>query len=507
MTGVITRGRVANGTAGDKPVAVVDVGSNSVRLVVYDGAKRVPIPVFNEKVICGLGRGLDASGRLHPKGYLLALQSLQRFAALTDAMGVDDITVFATAAVREASDGPEFVDRVALECGLRVRPIPGEEEARLSALGVLSAYPGATGLMGDLGGASVELVELRQGRLAKQATLPMGPIRSPAAIADTKRTIEGHLGALDWLGGARGGTFHAVGGAWRALARVHMTYMKYPLQVTHNYRIPGAEALTFSDMIANLSAGTLRAVPGISKKRVESVPFAAFLLKRLIEETGAANVVFSASGIREGCLFDRLPESVRKEDPLIAASRNLAWMTGRATADGETLYHWMTPAFPGEDRREARLRRAACLLADLEWSEHPDYRAEHALLRILRYPLIGVDHPGRAYMGLAVASRHSRIHKNLYNRFLRRLLDDREADRARATGLAMRVGYTVSGGVISLLEQTALRREGNNLVLELPKHADVLVGDVVQRRFKALAKALGCTPRVDYIKPAALVGA
>jgi len=507
MTGVMTLGRRADDGHGGKPIAVVDVGSNSVRLVVFDGAKRVPIPVFNEKVVCGLGRGLDTTGRLHPEGFSMAVQSLQRFAVLTDAMGVDDITVFATAAVREAADGPEFIAEVARKCGLQVRPIPGEEEARLSALGVLAAYPGADGLMGDLGGASVEIVRLRQGAIAEQATLPMGPIRSAAGGGDARRTIERHLGALDWLGGARDATFYAVGGAWRALARVHMNYMKYPLLVTHNYDIPGAEALTFTDMIANLSTGTLRKVPGLSRKRVESVPFAAFLLKRLIEETGVKNVVFSAFGVREGCLFDRLPEALRAEDPLIAASRDLAWMTGRATADGETLYHWMTPAFPDETAREARLRRAACLLADLEWSEHPDYRVEHALLRILRYPLVGVDHPGRAYMGLAVASRHSRVRKKLHDRFLRRLLDERETARARAAGLAMRLGYTVSGGVISLLEQTALRRENGVLVLELPDHADVLVGDVVQRRFKALAKALECTPKVEYIKASALVSA
>jgi exopolyphosphatase/guanosine-5'-triphosphate,3'-diphosphate pyrophosphatase len=505
MTGIMTRGRVADG--GNKPVAVIDVGSNSVRLVVFDGAKRVPIPVFNEKVVCGLGRGLDVTGRLHPEGFSMAVQSLQRFAALTDAMGVDDITVFATAAVREAEDGPQFVASVARKCGLAVRPIPGEEEARLSAFGVLAAFPGADGLMVDLGGASVEIVRLRQGAIARQATLAMGPIRSPAAGPDAKQTIVRHLAGLDWLESARGGTFHAVGGAWRALARVHMDHTKYPLLVTHNYVIAGAEARDFSEMIANKSAQSLRKLPGISKKRVESVPFAAYLLKRLIEETGVAKVVFSASGVREGCLFDRLPQAVRDQDPLIAACRDLAWMTGRATADGEALYHWMTPMFPGESEREARLRRAACLLADLEWSEHPDYRVEHALLRILRYPLVGVDHAGRAYMGLAVASRHSRVRKKLHNRFLRRLLDDREAGRARVTGLAMRLGYTVSGGVISLLEQTALRREDDDLVLELPDHADVLVGDVVQRRFKALAKALRCTPRVDYIKAAERVSA
>ena len=228
---------------------------------------------------------------------------------------------------------------------------------------------------------------------------------------------------------------------------------------------------------------------------------AALLLRRLIEKSGISKVVISAYGLREGCLFDRLPHKVRTVDPLIDASRNLAWMTGRATVDGEALYHWMTPAFPDETTRERRLRRAACLLADLEWSEHPDYRVEHALLRILRYPMVGVDHPGRAYMALAVASRHAQVRERLYNKLLKPLLDKGEAKRARATGLAMRLGYTLSGGVIALLEQSHIRREGDTLIFEMPESADVLVGDTVQRRFRSLAKLLRCEQRFSFVKP------
>jgi exopolyphosphatase/guanosine-5'-triphosphate,3'-diphosphate pyrophosphatase len=499
VTGILTQGRMAGGSEGSRPVAVIDVGSNSVRLVVFDETKRVPVPIFNEKVSCGLGRGIDATGRLNPEGVDLAIQSLRRFVALTEAMGVSDISAVATAAVREAADGPDFIAAVARECGLQVRTIPGEEEARLSALGVHSAFPDATGMMGDLGGASVELVRMVGGDFKEQVTLPIGPIRVADNKGDPAALITRHLDTLGWLGEAKGGTFHAVGGAWRALARVHQSYMKYPLMVAHDYRINRRDALSFSDLIAHLSQGTLRQVPGISKRRVESLPFAALLLEHLIERSGVTQVSFSAYGLREGCIYDRLPEELRAEDPLIATARDLAWRTGRATADGEALSRWMSPAFPEESPRESRLRRAACLLADLEWSEHPDYRVEHALLRILRYPLVGVDHPGRAYLGLSVASRHGRVSDVLFGKFLRTLLDDTEADRARATGLAMRLGYTVSGGVISLLQQTAIRREGNELVLELPDHAEVLVGDVVQRRFSSLAAALNCTPMVVFV--------
>ena len=506
MTGVITRGRSLNTQLDELPVAVIDVGSNSVRLVVYDSARRVAVPVFNEKVLCGLGRGIDSTGRLNPDGVKLALDSLQRFAVLMHAMGVDDVTAIATAAVREAENGPAFVEAVERRCGLKVRPISGEEEARLSALGVLSAVPAADGVVGDLGGASFEVVRVENSEIKTQATLPIGPIRlanrDELDHATASKIIDDSLVEIDWLNSARGKTFYAVGGAWRAMARMHMNLTDYPLHVVHHYELPAEQALAFAKSVAAGGRGKLRKFSrGVTRKRIGTLPFAALLLERLIEISAVSNVIISAYGLREGCLFDRLPDNIRAEDPLIDASRNLAWMTGRATVDGEALYHWMTPAFPDESEREKRLRRAACLLADLEWSEHPDYRVEHALLRILRYPMIGVDHPGRAYMSLAVASRHAQVKNSLYDQFLDPLLDKKEAKRARATGLAMRLGYTLSGGVISLLEQSHIRREGDRLIFELPEMVNVLVGDVVQRRFKSLAKILGCEPHFSFVKP------
>ena len=495
--GAIAPASLVTDSATISPVAVIDIGSNSVRLVVYDAAKRAPVPVFNEKVLCGLGRGLDSTGRLNPEGAKLAHSSLHRFAALTEAMGVTDINAFATAAVREAADGADFTAAVERDCGFPVRIITGAEEARLSALGVLAEIPQASGIMGDLGGASLEIVHLKNGENLNQATLPLGPLRMACGSSDDAGNgMEDHLAATAWLQSAQGGTFYAVGGAWRSWARMHMRHVDYPLSIVHHYEIPAKLVLEFAENITLLTPDALSGFAGLEEARAASIPFANLLLKRLVEESGVSSVLFSAYGVREGSIFDRLPGSLKAEDPLIAACRNLAAMTGRATADGDALFRWMSPAFDDESKAQARLRRAACLLADLEWSEHPDYRAEHALLRILRYPLIGVDHPGRAYMALAVASRHAKVNENLITRFRHGLMDGAESSRARAAGLAMRLAYTFSGGVISLLEQTALRRNGNRLKLELPDHADVLVGDVVQSRFRTLAQELGCQPRI-----------
>ena len=488
------------------PVAVIDIGSNSVRLVVYDAAKRAPVPVFNEKVLCGLGRGLDQTGRLDAEGAKLAQSSVHRFAALTQAMGVTDINAFATAAVREATDGAAFQAAVEEDCGFPIRVISGEEEARLSALGVTAEIPHADGVMGDLGGASLELVHFQSGENVNQATLKIGPLRRAYGLAKdgcSGGSIDGlddHLASVPWLQSARGGSFYAVGGAWRAWARMHMSHVDYPLSIAHHYEIPVSSALNFAAEISTLPPDALANLPSFESSRAEAIPFANLLLRRVIELTGVTSVLFSAYGVREGLIFDRLPKKLKAEDPLIAACCNLAAMTGRATADGDALFRWISPAFADETEDETRLRHAACLLADLEWSEHPDYRAEHALFRILRYPLIGVAHPGRAYMALAVASRHAKVDEDLIESALHGLMDREETSRARATGLAMRLAYTFSGGVMSLLEQTALKRDNNRLKLEMPAHADVLVGDVVQNRFRSLAQELGCETQISSVE-------
>jgi exopolyphosphatase / guanosine-5'-triphosphate,3'-diphosphate pyrophosphatase len=503
LPGIITRGKDTIQAASERPVAVIDIGSNSIRLVVYDSLSRVSFPVFNEKIECGLGRDLDRTGCLHPDGVNMARQSLHRFVALLNAMGVAQVVAVATAAIRDAKDGPAFAKELEAFCDFPIQILSGKEEARISANGVLSAIPNAAGFVGDLGGGSVELVAIEGGRIKELSTLPLGPIRmareividADAALQVVNRNIEG----LDWIGDGEGKAFYAVGGAWRAFASAHMAHIGYPLNVSHHYEIATPDAIKFARHIESLSPEDIAALPGPSRKRSETLAYASVLLERLLTISKVDKVVFSAYGLREGCLYEQQPEPSQEEDPLIEICHRVSTLTGRLTADGEALFHWISPAFKEDEAWQIRLRRAACLLADLEWSEHPDYRVEHALLRILRYPLVGVDHAGRAFMALAVASRHAKVRSQLMTRFVEPLLSPPEMDRARATGLAMRLGYTFSGGVVSLLEQTSLSRDGDRLTLCMPDHADVLVGDVVQRRLKSLAQALGCTPDVTYV--------
>src|SRR5437764_978527 len=373
-------------------VAVVDVGSNSLRLVVFERLGATLLPMLNEKVMCALGRGIASSGRLSRDGVELALANLQRFVALARALGVDHLAIIATAAVREASDGRSFAAEAERRCGVPVRIVEGSEEARLSAAGVLAGIRDADGVASDLGGGSVELVRVDSAAsqpLGAGVSLPLGPLRL-AELGDNRKalreTIERAIAELPVLRQAAGKTLYLIGGAWRAIARLHMEQTHYPLHIIHEYTIARRPAEGFVEIIAGQSRRSLERITSISRKRLELVPLAALILRRLIAAGRPERIVFSAFGLREGYAAGLLSPDPRT-DPLIAAAKGIAASQSRAGGDGDRLQRWAAPIFPGLDEDGRRLHRAACWLSDFAWTEHPDYRAEHAFTRSLRMPV------------------------------------------------------------------------------------------------------------------------
>lgn len=475
-------------------VGVIDVGSNSIRLVVYDKASRSPAPVFNERVLCGLGRGLARTNRLSPDGRERALDNLARFSLLARHMGVSRLYILATAAVRDAIDGNTFVEEAERRCKNKISVLSGRDEAQLSALGVLSGAPQADGIMGDLGGGSLELVELKVGHIGQQVTLPLGPLRLiETSDGEPKRSrglVDDALGALKWLPECKGRSFFAVGGAWRAIARLHIEHSRYPLHVIHHYRVAREEMIEFCRLITGQSRKSLEAMSSnVSRKRLDILPHAALVLHRVLRAAGPTHVVFSAQGIREGQMFSLLSEALKREDPLISAASELALVDSRFAPIGEEMFAWMSPLFPGEDVEIARLRKAACHLGDIAWREHPDYRAEHACLRILRMPLAGIDHPSRGFLALAIYARYSGRAGGDEARGARVLLEQERIELATRIGLAIRVGISVSGGTSSLLRRTSLGLDDERLTLALPDDAAELRGEQIERRVDALANA------------------
>jgi exopolyphosphatase/guanosine-5'-triphosphate,3'-diphosphate pyrophosphatase len=486
-------------------IAVVDLGSNSLRLVVFERLGAALFPLLNEKVMCALGRGIASTGRLNADGMALALVNLRRFVALAGALAVDHLAVMATAAVREASDGPSFASEVERQCGVPVKIIDGTEEARLSAAGVLAGIPKAEGLVGDLGGGSVELVTVRTaaageiGQIGRGITLPLGPLRL-AELGDSVKAIseaaERALSAATFLRATPRKNLYLVGGAARAIARLHMEHTHYPLHIVHQYTIGRRQAEAFFDIIGRQSRKSLERITSIARKRLELVPPAALVLRKLIAVAEPQSVVFSAFGLREGYAYGLIPASERKADPLIATCAAISQRQSRFHVDGDRLQEWTAPLFPNLPEGERRLHRAACWLSDIAWSEHPDYRASLAFTRSLRMPFPAINHADRVFVATVLHCRYGGSADDSVKDPTLPLLDARAAGEVRTLGLALRLAYTLSGGMIDLLSEVWLGREGDNLVLEISPIGSMFIGETVQRRLDFLAHSLRATPVV-----------
>ena len=389
---------------GARRAAVIDVGSNSVRLVTYRLEGRSIWTVHNEKALAGLGRDLPKTGRLSRRGVETALTALRRFAKVVRDWEPHSIYTAATAAVREAEDGPDFLRAVAAETGLAVRLLSGREEARYAALGVLAGAPASEGVCGDLGGSSLELVRIENGEPGDGATLRLGPFAlgapAPINVDLARRLVDQAFEPLSDRFSSP--TFHAVGGGWRNLALFHMSRTSYPLRVAHQYELSRDEALATARLVARQSRGSLERVEGLSKKRAETLPYSAVVLEALIERFGVERVVISAYGVREGLLLEAMDADVRANDPLVAGCAALTAWQGLADHLGEALDAWLTPLMTGLgpvfEGRDDTLRSAACRLADLGARFHPDHRADLVFEQVLRAPIAGMTHPERAML-------------------------------------------------------------------------------------------------------------
>ncbi len=485
------------------PVAVIDIGSNSVRLVVYEGLSRSPAALFNEKALCGLGREVQSTGLLPADAVDHALATLKRYSALCATMGVKKIFAIATAACREAKNGRAFVKLAQRAIGAEIDVLSGGREAELTALGVISGVHRADGVVGDLGGGSLELIDVHGTRARHGLTRPLGGLAladiSARSVKKAEKFVRKTLSSLPVLKACHGRRFYAVGGTWRSLARLHMWQTAYPLHVMHGYAIDADEALEFARLLHRVDVETLSNIEVVASARRPLLPYAALVLEYILRIGRPRQVVFSALGVREGLLYSLLKERDREEDPLIEAARNLNRLRSRSPRHGEELIAWtdrfMASSGLDENAEERRLRQAACLLADIGWRAHPDYRGEQSLNVIAHGGFSGIDHAGRAYLALSVFYRHVGlvVDDELSSR-LRELASTRMIDRARVLGAALRLAYIVSGAMPGVLPRTALAVERHRLALRLPGPCAALAGERVSNRLRALARLIGREP-------------
>ncbi len=480
-------------------VGVVDVGSNSVRMVVFDGAARSPAYFYNEKVMCGLGKSLAETGRLNPEGRVRALSALKRFALLAKGMGIEPLNVVATAAMREATDGPDFQAVVLAETGLKMWIVDGDEEARLSAQGVLLGWPGAKGVVCDMGGNSMELARIGDGKVGRRVSTALGPFRLMQISADPKKRAAHIASVLKEAQGqirSEGERIYLVGGSWRVIARLDMERRGYPLTVLHEYRMMPKSLLDTLDWLATSDLAVLRGRTGTSVERMELVPLACEVLREMIRVLKPAEIDVSAYGIREGLLYEQMPERLRARDPLIEAARMAEQTSSRIPGFGKKLFEFLLPIFKGTSEERQRLIKAACLLHDTTWRAHPDYRAEACFDNATRANLGGLDHPGRVFLGLALLHRYKNNRTGSRLEPLFRLLSEEELQDAEVLGKAMRFGAMFAVGDPSLAAMMQWAPKKRLLTLELTPTGAGLFGEVAQARFQSFAQALKATTEV-----------
>ncbi|MCB1467376.1 MAG: exopolyphosphatase [Rhizobiaceae bacterium] len=483
-----------------RPLSVIDIGSNSIRLVVYEGVVRSPTVLFNEKMLAGLGRGIVSTGKLDPEAVLRSVEEFRRFRALAEQAGSESLYVIATAAAREAENGPEFIHRAEEILGTEIRVLTGKEEAYYSALGVISGFHSADGIAGDLGGGSLELVDVAGEAIGDGITLPLGGLRlqemAKNQLAEGVKIAKRELVRAKLLEKGKGRAFYAVGGTWRNLARLHMTATDYPLSVMHHYEMDVESSEAFLRQVARGDIQQIKGVERISKNRRSLLPYGAMVLQEIIATTKPSKIVVSALGVREGFLYSLLGEEERRADALISAAEELAQLRSRSVTHAHELAAWSGEALKAfgieETPDEARYRRAACLLADIGWRAHPEYRGTQSFNIISHASFIGVDHPGRAFIALAILFRHEGIHDDAVSPTLMRVASPRLLERARLLGAIMRVVYLLSAampGVIPRLRWEE-RRDGS-MALVLPASLASLYGERPIGRLAVLSKVLG----------------
>jgi exopolyphosphatase/guanosine-5'-triphosphate,3'-diphosphate pyrophosphatase len=485
------------------PIAVVDIGSNSIRLVVYEDEIRSPTPALNEKLLCGLGRKQTPDGLLNERAVKRALATLRRFRALCEQTRVKHLYAFATEAIRRAGDGAKFIAEAEKCCGVPIRVLSGYEEAQMAAAGIVSGFVDADGFVGDLGGGSLEMVDLEAGQMTRETSIPLGSLNlmevAGKDLARASAHIDSYLDTVSWLKDGRKRPFYLIGGTWRSVARLHMMETRYPLSVMHHYRMLPAD---IDKLTANVlgKPAKVKNLERISRDRREMLPYGLLLLKMLTDRIQPSELIMSAFGVREGMLYLNLPPGERELDPLIEACRDMAARRARSYDYCDEFLHWTDGIFQGEELAETpeeqRLRHAACLISDIGWRGHPDYRGEKALGLIAQSAFVGVDHPGRAYLALSVYYGHERALSGTFTPALRKLTGRSHHHRAQILGTAARAAFKLSANMPGILNRTTIGYEKNKLVLQLPANHGVLDGESLRQRFKVLAQLLNCEAEI-----------
>ena len=483
---------------GVKPIAVLDIGSNSVRLVVYEHHARTLTPLFNEKSACALGRGVAKTGEIAQKNAEIALKAIARFGLVTKLMDVPKVHIIATSAVREARNGRAFMDRVEQLMETKGHILPGEEEAHFASRGIVSGMPEFVGLVGDLGGGSLEFASVAPGQETKGETFELGVIRlqddSDLSPVEAVKIATRKLKNSRVLNACECDVFCAIGGTWRAFASLMQVRENYPLHLVHGYEVKAKDAMKLAKLLVK-DAGKVDGIETVSRARRDLLAYGAAAMIGVLEAGNFKKIVFSSLGVREGYLFDRLSKAEAAKDPLIEACEEICFLRSRSGQHAVELedfsQRFLAAIGVPETEAQRRLRIASCLLSDIGWRGHRDYRGEQSVDLIAYSSLLGVNHGGRAFMAEVLAVRYMGLKHTSSSRGLNSLMGEKAHNYARSLGALLRMAYVLSGAMPGILPVVEFGLVGQRLELILPGEFSFLDGLRLQSRLKQLAGHLG----------------
>ena len=489
-------------------IGIIDIGSNSVRFVVYELFGANFTPVYNEKILAGLGRSLRLTGRLDPDGIVLARQALLRFKILCSSHELNTVLIGATAALREAEDAQDFIKDIYKETGFEIQPLSGEQEADVSAMGLIAAQPRAKGIAADLGGASLEIMQVGDKKISGAKSFPIGPFQilgrdltQDAAydLATLRPLIQSHLKEAPQYVGGETDALYLIGGAWRNLFAVHQRKTRYPLKTMQAYSLDHDAARDLAQWAYGEGRRDLLTWPGVNRRRAETLPYSGLLLDELLKKYQPKSVIISTTGLREGLIYRSLSDDLKARDALFDGCRDLARGNLQSQFFAQPLYQFLAQAetaFPKawSTADEDRLRRAACYLAGMGKGLHPDYKAALVFEHVLYAPLVGLSHKERAYLAVMLYASYTRKDRAPNQDAVDHLLTASEQLAARIYGTAIRLAVVASGHSADLLAELNLSHAGGTLTLSASEAYKSLMSERVKLRLDQLCKTAALTP-------------
>jgi len=487
----------------DQHVAIIDIGSNAARLVIYDSLDEAPFKIHNERIICNLGADLSKTNRISKENFQKGIDALARFSKLIKTMNIKVVRAVATAAIRDADNGREFIEQVRKDYNFNIDILDGDDEARLSAQGVMCNGMGQDGIIGDFGGGSLELIVVENSEVKNKVSMPIGSHRllsEPNKGAVIKK-VNAELDKLDFLNDFKGKSFYALGGSWRSMAKAHIHMISHPIKTLDHYMIEYDKALDFIKLLSKQNPATIEKIIGVQKKRVRDMGVAAIAMLELFKRIEPKNVIFSGTGLREGLLFEQLPENLKTDDLMLASCKKLVTASSRFkdTAVLENLYEWIKPLFASRSKRDLRLIKASCYLSDVSLYEHEEYQAEHALERILVMPFYDISHEERAFLALVQHVRYKGFYRHNYKgkaktepvaRIVNGILNNDDVNLAFAIGMAIHMAYLLTAGELSLLKDSKFVINNGNIKFEIADDSKIMYVESVEVAFQRIAEIL-----------------